>query len=254
MKFLKASWVGFFLLAATSGFASSDGSRIQVQLQQTGVVQAGTVSLSFQLMDTQQNQIVADSDLAVLHEKKLHFFIFDASLTEFRHVHPEFDGKLWQVKADIPVDGNYWVWAQGELAADQSEFTASGKLTVQGGSQSHPLPPVLGEVKRASDGISSVTLSYGKLYAGQMAMIDLKFSRTDGSSPALGLFLGEKAHVIATPSKGDSLTHVHPMDHGVPNQLMLHTEFPAAGEYRLWVQFMDGEQLRTVPLSVVVSP
>jgi hypothetical protein len=40
---------------------------------------------------------------------------------------------------------------------------------------------------------------------------------------------------------------------GSANPAMIHVVFPEAGDYRLWVQFMDGGVLRTVPLSVTVS-
>jgi hypothetical protein len=62
------------------------------------------------------------------------------------------------------------------------------------------------------------------------------------------------AHVVAVPSDGTWLLHVHPMDHGVPNQLMLHMEFPLAGDYRIWIQVVNGGALRVIPLSVTVLP
>jgi hypothetical protein len=43
------------------------------------------------------------------------------------------------------------------------------------------------------------------------------------------------------------------MDTSNPNQGMLHATFPHKGAYRLWIQFIDGGQLRTVPLSVKVN-
>jgi hypothetical protein len=38
-----------------------------------------------------------------------------------------------------------------------------------------------------------------------------------------------------------------------PTSGMLHATFPSGGEYRLWIQFIDGVDLRTIPLSVVVK-
>ena len=87
--------------------------------------------------------------------------------------------------------------------------------------------------------------------AGKMAMLDLTMSRTDGSTTQLTPYLGAFAHIIATPKDGDSLIHVHPIGTG-PAQGMIHATFPAAGEYRLWVQFIDGGILKTIPLSVEV--
>ena len=73
----------------------------------------------------------------------------------------------------------------------------------------------------------------------------------DGTTPQIEPYLGAFAHIIATPSDGDALIHVHPIGTG-PSQGMLHTTFPAAGEYRLWIQFIDDGNLKTIPLSVKV--
>ncbi len=83
-------------------------------------------------------------------------------------------------------------------------------------------------------------------------MLDLKFTRTDGTSAVITPYLGALAHVVATPTDGDSLIHVHPMDGNQPNEGMLHVTFPTAGMHRLWIQFIDGGNLKTIPLVVKV--
>lgn len=212
---------------------------------------AGTTSYKFQLIDTDTNQLIGDKELALSHEEKLHLVIYDPSLKEFQHLHPEFDGKMWSADVQFAVDGDYWIWVQGELASDGTEFSSSTRLTISGGSTAWPSPPVLPDLRNGSSGISAINLSQNKLIAGKMAMLDLTMSRTDGSTPQLTPYLGAFAHIIATPKDGDSLIHVHPIGTG-PAQGMIHATFPAAGEYRLWVQFIDGGSLKTIPLSVEV--
>lgn len=154
------------------------------------MAQAGTVDYSFDLIDTNTGKPVSNSMLAIDMEKNLHMIVYDPSLKEFQHVHPEFDGKTWKVQMNFTVNGHYWVWAQGKLKKGSVEFL----------------------------------------------------------TPYLGAF----AHVVAVPSAGDSLQHVHAMDIS-SDEGMLHTTFPAAGEYRLWIQFVDGGTLKVIPLSVVVT-
>ena len=72
----------------------------------------------------------------------------------------------------------------------------------------------------------------------------------DGSRPEITPYLGALAHVVITDLTGTRLLHVHPMEMG--GELMLHVEFPEAGDYRAFAQFIDGGQLRTVELSVRV--
>ena len=64
--------------------------------------------------------------------------------------------------------------------------------------------------------------------------------------------MGAIAHLVSTPSDGDSLIHAHPMVGSTPTTAMLHVTFPAAGLYRLWIQFIDTGELRVVPLAVEV--
>ena len=84
-------------------------------------------------------------------------------------------------------------------------------------------------------------------------MLGLTFSHQDGTAPQLAPYLGAIAHIVATPSDGDSLIHVHPVAGSSPTTALLHVTFPSPGFYRLWIQFIDGGQLRTVPLAVEVK-
>ena len=238
----------------------------------TTPVQAGDISLSFQMVDTVREKAIKDENLEIVHEKKLHMFIFDEALVEFRHVHPEFNAEKnrWVVTATLPRNGNYWVWAQGTLIVDEStkvEFTTNMRLAVVGGQPENPLPPQLSRKKSGNDGNSVVKISTTGFKANEMAMPTLTVTRNDGTSAEITPFLGAKAHVIGVLSDGDTLIHAHPVDHhggheGMhehhdhgapnPNQFMIHTVFPEPGSYRLWVQYIDGGVLRTIPLAVKV--
>lgn len=213
---------------------------------------SGKVIYQFQLVDTKINKLITDQDLNISHEKKLHFLAYDPSLNEFQHVHPEFDGKIWSVELNFSVDGHYWVWAQGELSVDQVEFSTANRLNITGGAAPWPTPPALSDIRTGTSGNSVVTLSKSKILAGKMIMLNVVLSRNDGSAVQIEPYLGAFAHVIAVPEDGDSLLHVHPMNGLKPNEGMLHATFPLAGQYRLWIQFIDGGNLRTIPLSVSV--
>lgn len=233
-------------------FAHEEESRVAVESDFTMPVQAGVVHYAFELVDTKTNKVLSDVDLNVTHERKLHLLAYDPALKEFQHVHPDFDGRYWKVDLDFSVDGEYWLWVQGELSEDNEEFSASTRLKVQGGLSPWPTPPQLGDIRSGEDSNSVLTLGNQRLRAGKMVMMNLTFSRKDGSSPTLSPYLGAFAHVVAVFDDADTLIHVHPMSTGNPNQGMLHVTFPNVGFYRLWVQFIDAGQLKTVPVSVQV--
>lgn len=239
-----------FLITPSMGFAHN-GNRVEIEADLSETT-AGQIHYTFQLADEKQHKPVADSDLAIAHEKKLHMMVFDAGLKEFVHVHPEFKDGAWAVDMELSTNGNYKVWMQGQLNSGE-EFTTGETLKISGGKPANPVPASLDPVKKGSQGNSVVELSYKSLPANKMVMIDIVLSRNDGSKVAITPYLGAFAHIAATPLDGSSLIHVHPMDGSTPGTGMIHASFPKAGDYRLWVQFVDGGNMRVVPLAVRVT-
>ncbi len=237
------------LFTAILGF--SQQTRVSIEPEGSGHYQGGQFEYVFQIFDTLANKTLSDSDLNISHTQKIHFIAYDAALKEFTHVHPVYNGKTWAVTLDLPVDGNYFFWAQGELL-DKTEFSVMTNAMIMGGKSENNIL-ALGDVRSGIDKNTKIVLANTKIKAGQMAMINFTISRIDGSVPVLTNYLGAFAHVIATPASGDQLTHVHPMAGTKPNTGMLHTTFPVAGDYRIWIQFIDGDELKVIPLSVTVS-
>lgn len=224
---------------------------VQIESTQGNVSASEKLSYSFNLVDDKTTKSISDKDLIETHTKILHLVVYDASLNEFNHVHPEFNGTSWNVELNLPVSGSYKVWAQGKTL-NGKEFSVSRSLAVENGEPEIAVAS-LGDVRVGTDGTTQVELANTKLKAGKMAMIDFMVTRTDGSVPSLSPYLGAFAHVIATQLNGNDLIHVHPMEGNDANMGMLHATFPLAGEYRLWIQFIDNGVLKTIPLSVVVK-
>lgn len=224
---------------------------VQIESSQNKVSASEKISYTFNLVDDKTTASISDKDLVETHTKILHLVVYDASLNEFNHVHPEFNGASWGVELNLPVNGSYKVWAQGKTS-NGKEFSVNRSLVVENGMSEIAVAP-LGDVRVGTDGTTQVELANTKLKAGKMAMIDFMVTRTDGTTPNLSPYLGAFAHVIATQLNGNDLIHVHPMEGDQPNMGMLHSTFPLAGEYRLWVQFIDDGELKTIPLSVVVK-
>ncbi len=239
-----------FTIVFVSAFSLQAFASVKIQPTQSVVAAADTVAYSFQLIDGKTSQPVTDKNLVETHTKILHLVVYDKSLNEFNHVHPEFDGTLWKVDLNLPVNGSYMVWAQGETTAGE-EFSVYRSLAVVNGLTENIVQP-LGDVRTGTDGITQVELDSTTVKAGKMVMLDFTVTHTDGTAPQLSPYLGAFAHVVATALNGTELIHVHPMEAG-PTSGMLHATFPVSGEYRLWVQFIDGVDLKTIPLSVVVK-
>lgn len=236
---------------AAMNLTHSEMNRVSI-ISETSVVTAGMTNYRFQLMDTKTNTPVTNRDLVNSHEKILHLLAYDPALKEFQHVHPEFIEQEWRVELNFSVNGKYWIWAQGELALDSEDFSTSNRLTVLGGRNAWPTPPVLSNERLGVSGISKVELGLNKITANKMSMLKVTFTHTDGTQVQIEPYLGAFSHIVAVPEGGDSILHVHPMPGSQPNEGMIHTTFPKAGSYRIWIQFIDDGNLKIVPLSVKV--
>lgn len=233
------------------GFAHGDG-RISIEVETQGALSASEkVEFSFQLYDEDTKKSVAEMDLNDSHTKKLHFIVYDGSLTEFNHVHPTFDGKVWKAELSLTTNGSYYIWAQGVLS-DDTEFSASYRVSVIGGKPALSVV-ALGNVRKANIGNTVVELSKQKIKVGKMAMLTYTVSRNDGTKPDVTPYLGTNAHIIAVSPDGDDLIHAHPVDGDTTNTGMIHVTFPTAGDFRVWAQVIDSGVLKTVPLSVTVE-
>lgn len=240
--------------STTLAIAHEEDRRVALEPEFNNPIQTENHFFRFQLLDTVTKRLLTPEDLKISHEKKLHFLAYDTALKEFQHLHPEFDGKYWTINLRFAASGNYWFWAQGVLT-DEEEFSAPLDITVDLlGKPAWPLPPRLSDSRSGTFGNSKVTLGSAKLYANKMAMLAIKISRTDGSKPEVTPYLGAFAHIIAVANDADSLIHVHPMNGSKPEEGMLHATFPEKGFYRLWIQYIDGGELRTIPISVEVLP
>lgn len=233
-------------------FGHGGESRVEIELERAGAINAGASAIEFQLVDTEANKVITDSDLNVSHEKLLHVLFYDPALKEFRHVHPEFQNNLWRVEIDPSVNGNYFFWAQGVLRSDSTEFSSFVRIEVINGNSAWPTPPQLRDIRISAEGASVATLENKRIRAGRSTMLNLTFTRNDGSTPVITPYLGAFAHVIIVAEDGDTLVHAHPMNGSKPNEGMLHATFPRVGHYRLWIQFIDGGNLKTIPLEVEV--
>lgn len=224
--------------------------RISIVPEVQGNLTAGKITYSFQLFDSKSQKSIKDADLKETHTKIMHMIVYDASLNEFNHVHPEFVDNVWVTELNFKKNGKYFIWAQGKLN-DGTEFSTYTKADIISGEPANPSLPV-GDVRKGENNLTVVALAKTKVRAGKMTMLNYTVTRSDGQEPILTPYLGAMAHVIAVAPDGDELIHVHPMESDQPNTGMIHATFPTQGDYRLWIQMLDRGELKTIPLAVTV--
>ena len=196
----------------------------------------------------------AHTSFAEDQTKLMHFYAIRSDLTNFQHLHPSMstDG-TWSVQLPAGAPGPYRVYASF-VAKDGSgkhhELVLSRPLTVSGGYQGAVLPPGTGSAE--VDGYT-VTL-HGRLMGGMAMPVTLSITKAGQPVNDLQPYLETYAHVTAFRSGDLAFAHLHPQqgaqegEQGGPD-LPLQAQLPAAGDYRLFIQFQTAGRLHTAVMT-----
>lgn len=200
------------------------------------------------------------SSFATIHERLLHLFIIDRQLEYFRHVHPEqvSDG-IFELRENVPP-GHFMVIADFLPLSGRPQMLQRAIVTP--GYRGTPFlpPPRLtpdGSSEKLDHGVR-VSLEATTLKAGKEAT--LRFTLTDAKSnmPVSDLepFLGAPGHVLLVGADLTESNHVHPEEPATRGPVITFQPLmPAAGLYKLWLQFQRGGVVSTVPFVInVVGP
>ena len=198
------------------------------------------------------------SSFATIHERLLHLFIIDRQLDFFRHVHPEqvSDG-VFELRENIPP-GQFMVIADFLPLSGRPQMLQHAIVTPGYRGTLFPEAPNLtpdGSSEKEDHGVR-VRLDATTLKAGKEAT--LKFTLTDARSntPVSDLepFLGAPGHVLLVNANLTESNHVHPEEPATHGPVItFQPMMPAAGVYKLWLQFQRRGAISTVPFVLSVA-
>jgi len=248
------------VLISGSACAPENWGPFQLELKSQSLFQAGSTPLEFVIWNQARSITVSDADLITVYEKKVHAYVFDESLTDFYHVHPDYSSSTssWVVAPDLTRNGTYFFWIEGiAKGPSQSEtLTLGTQFSVEGGLDSHPVPTALAESLSAADGNSQADLRLsGVPERGKSLQILMSFSRLSGEQPDIGTYLGARVHLTGAHLGTGQLSHAHGMSVEIDGEekMVLEAYFPLSGDYRLWAEFVDGGELKTLPFAIHVD-
>jgi hypothetical protein len=200
----------------------------------------------------------AVSSFATIHERLLHLFIIDRQLDFFRHVHPEqvSDG-VFELRENIPP-GQFMVIADFLPLSGRPQMLQHAIVTPGYRGTLFPEAPNLtpdGSSEKEDHGVR-VRLDATTLKAGKEAT--LKFTLTDArrNTPVSDLepFLGAPGHVLLVNANLTESNHVHPEEPATHGPVItFQPMMPAAGVYKLWLQFQRRGAISTVPFVLSVA-
>lgn len=182
--------------------------------------------------------------------KLMHLIVVRSDLTGYQHLHPTLGrGGVFSVEIRLPKAGTYRAIA---------DFTTGGKryalgvpIRVPGAAPAQPLPA---EAMRSSADGFHVMVMHEPLNAGSDAQLDFTFTKDGKPVTALLPYLGAYGHLVALRKPTLAYSHVHPTSADrAQGSIGFSAEFPASGDYRLFLQFRTFSGVHTARFTVTVS-
>ena len=220
-----------------------------------GPRRSGVAKLRMTLRDPETAKPVPG--FATIHDRLLHLFIIDRSLEYFAHVHPEPAGEgVFEIGHPLPP-GAY------VLVADFLPLTGPAQTVqraiVTPGYRGPVFPPPLhlrsdAETDKIVAGVR-VRLEPTRLTAGREGVVRFTLADAATGAPVLDLepFLGAAGHMLVVNADLTEASHAHPEDVASRGpSVYFQPRMPAAGAYKLWVQFQRKGEVITVPFVVSV--
>jgi hypothetical protein len=203
--------------------------------------------VSFRVLDTSGDPI---TDFAVAHEQRLHLIAVRRDLSGYQHVHPTLaDDGTWTTTLSL-TPGSWRLIADSVPAGADGSVVLGADLAVPGDHSPVPLPAPADTA--AVDGYT-VDLS-GELTAGRETELTLTVSRDGVPVTDLQPYLGAAGHLVVLRAGDLGYLHVHPVEEDASGpDVVFRTTAPAAGTYRLFLDFRHGDVVRTAEFTVEAS-
>ncbi|MDT3397598.1 hypothetical protein RKE29_13210 [Streptomyces sp. B1866] len=187
--------------------------------------------------------------------RRMHVYAIRSDLTGFQHVHPTMGGDgTWSAPLAALTPGRWRLFASFTPDTGRGEnpdLVLSRQLTVAGTAAATPLPAPAATT--TADGYT-LTLS-GDLTARMAHPLTVTVTRNGRPVTDLEPYLGTYAHLTAFHEGDSAFAHLHPTGtaekgRGGGPELAFHAELPAAGNWRLFLQFQTGGTLHTAAVTL----
>ena len=207
----------------------------------------------FCLRDENGRQLSAD-DLRETHTKKLHVMIVDDSLTDYHHIHPEYDANsgLFTTSFTPKMQNGYGAWHDFELQNGE-KFVLKTQLPTQ---QNYTIAPAIQHSNFASaDGFNMTISANPPLKAGANSTLTLHITDTNGNPANFQEIMGASGHLVAFSKDKKDYIHCHPLEEISKNgELIFHVmpKHEGFGKFFLGIKVAGREA--TIPFGQYIQP
>lgn len=208
---------------------------------------------------------VADFD--EVHTKLLHLILVSEDLTQFLHLHPDYQGEGKFVLNDVvlPEVANYVLFADFTPTGDEQQVIRAVLNTEGAEALSSELTV---STNKFTVGSLTVQLEIPEtLNAGEETLISFHVTDTDSGESVADLdeYLGAAGHLVILDNTANVYIHTHPAEsaHDMDNMagmtmsygpdVQFEAAFPDTGLYAMWLQVQYQDEVYTFPFVVDVT-
>ena len=246
----------------------SAGFRMDITSEVTGLKPETPQEISFRILD-KQDQVY--TDFAIAHEKIMHFIVVRKDLTNFHHLHPEFNSKSGEFNTTVifPTDGPYRIYADFTPATDNPQrlaVSAFSDLEVGKVDSYKPEATVPDENYFHRNGPFNISYFLGNTPVKAGSQLDYGLtveSTTNDEQVQLEPYLGSRGHSVIIKEGSLEYLHTHSTSMDMtdmedypagehaghhmsePDTVDFSAVFPESGTYRMFNQFKVNQEVFT---------
>jgi hypothetical protein len=207
----------------------------------------GEQQIRFHILDAEGDPITKFDEV---HEARLHFFAVRRDLGSFAHLHPTLgDNGEWRISTGL-TPGPWRFLADFQPTGQDEQLTLGRDAFVAGDYTPAPLP----EENRTATVDGYTVELIGDLPVGQGTELTLRVSKDGRPVTDLQPYLGAYGHLVALRDGDLAYLHVHPEEGEAGPEIRFHATAPSAGDYRLYLDFLHDDVVRTAAFTVRVGP
>ncbi len=250
-------------LSATQSIQSHRSYCIKPQPTGGGYTPNIPVSYGFSIVDDQGNTL---KDFQITHTKQLHLIAVSKDLSQFQHVHPDFNpttGIFTMTGLTFPSSGPYRIFADFAAAGGQMDGGGMPLMATPfedvnvGDVNSYAAVPLGTEEKNKTfEGYQFGLSTHRSLTTGVESMLSFNIQQQGKAVTDLESYLGALGHSVILREGTLDFIHAHPVEEVGAKQngtVNFMVDFPEAGKYKVFTQFQRGGKVLTTNFVVAVT-
>jgi len=260
------SFLALFLIPMVSGHGEDENMenyQVELETNPADVAAGNPFTLTLRILNSADSTPVTEFD--EVHTKLLHLIVVSDDLTEFLHLHPDYqgDGVFVLENAMLPKAANYiWFADFTPTGAEQQVVRVESSTVDAQASHAH--------LNVSKMDVTTLPLRFELELPENLAEnteTALQFHVTDAVTgeaiDTLDEYLGAAGHLVIIDESGEIYLHTHPAGHDMGDMggmemnygpdIEFMTEFPATGLYAMWLQVQYEGEIFTAPFVIDVA-